>query len=511
MRLTPDERQSYAAWEEFRLNMERATPAETGMTEADKKKKLKHLEANPIEWIIYFFPEFAKYEFADFHIRAIKRCTTHMEWMEVLSWARSLAKSTVVMFIVLYLVLTGKKRNVIMASATVDAAKRLLAPYKKQLETNARLKAYYGNQVTLGKWSEEEFILKNGASFRAIGAGSAPRGSRNDMDRPDVHLLDDFDTDEICRNPDRLDAQWKWWEEALYGTRDIAVKLLVIFCGNIIAKDCCIVRAGKIANSWDIVNVRDANGISTWPQKNTEEMIDAALSKTSTAAVQKEYYNNPVSEGKIFKNLIRGKVPPLRKFKFLVIYGDPSPGESKKKQASFKAVWLMGKLQSKLYIIKGRLFRGSNEEFIEAFFDLHDFVGGKTNVYSYVENNKLQDPFFKQVLKRHLNRLKKRMGVQLSIIPDEDKKTDKATRIEANLEPLDREGELVFNEEMEDSLDMKELLDQFKLFDMTLSYPADGPDCIEGGNRVIDNKTASMEKTYTQSRASLRMYNKYRR
>lgn len=32
----------------------------------------------------------------------------------------------------------------------------------------------------------------------------------------------------------------------------------------------------------------------------------------------------------------------------------------------------MGKLQSKLYIIKGRLFRGSNEEFIEAFFDLHD-------------------------------------------------------------------------------------------------------------------------------------------
>ena len=160
--------------------------------------------------------------------------------------------------------------------------------------------------------------------------------------------------------------------------------MLVIFCGNIIAKDCCIVRAGKIANSWDIVNVRDANGISTWPQKNTEEMIDAALSKTSTAAVQKEYYNNPVSEGKIFKNLIRGKVPPLRKFKFLVIYGDPSPGESKKKQASFKAVWLMGKLQGKLYIIKGRLFRGSNEEFIEAFFDLHDFVGGKTNVYSYV-------------------------------------------------------------------------------------------------------------------------------
>ena len=511
MRLTPDERQAYALWEEFKLNMERATPAETELTEAEKKKKLKRLEADPVEWIMYFFPEFAKSEFAPFHIRAIRRCTTHMEWMEVLSWARSLAKSTVVMFIVLYLVLTGKKKNVMMASATVNAAIRLLAPYKKQLETNARLKAFYGNQVTLRKWSEEEFILKNGASFRAIGAGSAPRGSRNDADRPDVHLLDDFDTDEICRNPDRLEAQWKWWEEAFYGTRDIAVKLLVIFCGNIIAKDCCIVRAGKMADSWDIVNVRDEHGKSTWPQKNSEEAIDVALAKTSTASVQKEYYNNPVSEGSIFKNLVMDTIPPLRKFKFLVIYGDPSPGESKKKQASYKAVWLMGKIQGKLYIIKGRLFRGSNEEFIESFFDLYSFVGGKTNVYCYVENNKLQDPFFKQVLKRHLNRLKKKTTVQLNILPDEDKKTDKATRIEANLEPMDREGELVFNREEANSLDMKELMEQFKCFEMTLPYPADGPDCIEGGNRIIDNKTALMDKTYTQSRANMRRLNKYRR
>lgn len=55
MRLTPDERQAYALWEEFKLNMERATPAETELTEAEKKKKLKRLEADPVEWIMYFF------------------------------------------------------------------------------------------------------------------------------------------------------------------------------------------------------------------------------------------------------------------------------------------------------------------------------------------------------------------------------------------------------------------------------------------------------------------------
>ena len=45
-------------------------------------------------------------------------------------------------------------------------------------------------------------------------------------------------------------------------------------CGNIIAKDCCVVRAGEMADSWDIVNIRDKNGFSTWPEKNSEEDIE---------------------------------------------------------------------------------------------------------------------------------------------------------------------------------------------------------------------------------------------
>ena len=46
------------------------------------------------------------------------------------------------MFIVMFLVLTGRRKNVIMASATEDAAIRLLKPYKTNFEKNGRLKAY---------------------------------------------------------------------------------------------------------------------------------------------------------------------------------------------------------------------------------------------------------------------------------------------------------------------------------------------------------------------------------
>lgn len=77
----------------------------------NEKKKLEKLEANVIEWILFFFSEFAKYPFTKFHKKAIKRITTNMEWYEVLSWSRELAKSTIVFMCMMYLVLTGKKKE----------------------------------------------------------------------------------------------------------------------------------------------------------------------------------------------------------------------------------------------------------------------------------------------------------------------------------------------------------------------------------------------------------------
>lgn len=505
------DRDSLKAWEVYKEDGLRDTPVEINLSRAEMEKHRAYLEERPLEWIQFFFPEYAKYEFADFQKRAIKRCLVNDEWYEVLSWARSLAKSTIVMFIVMFLTLTGKKKNVILAGATLDAATRLLNPYKTEFEKNGRIRAYYGPQMNPGNWGADEFVTKSGAAFRAVGSGSAPRGSRNKADRPDILLLDDFDTDEVCRNEDRLNEQWKWWEKALYGTCDISVKLLIIFCGNIIAKDCCITRAGAIANHWDIVNIRDKNGRSTWPQKNTEEAIDDKLSKISTAAQQTEYYNNPVSEGEIFKEITYGKIPPLKKFKFLVVYGDPAPGENKTKNSSTKTCWLCGKLDGKLYVIKGFLDRGLNAEFINWYIALNDYVAGRTTIYNYMENNKLQDPFFQQVFKPLVRKAREEQQVSLNINADTEKKTDKGTRIEANLEPLNREGELIFNEDEKLNPHMQRLVDQFKLFTLRLKFPADGPDCIEGALRILNNKTRELQPPVFISRNTLRKQNRHRR
>ena len=199
------------------------------------------------------------------------------------------------MFVVMFLALTGRKRNILLTSNSSDNAERLLRVYRAQLEANKRIAFYYGNQRGT-KWTEEHFITARGVSFFAVGARQSPRGFKLDEVRPDVILPDDFDTDEECRNPEIIADKWNWFEQALYFTRSFSEPLLVIWCGNIIARDCCIARAGararelagrdKPLGNWDIINIRMvdirrpdpkrdfAEGVSVWPEKNTEAMID---------------------------------------------------------------------------------------------------------------------------------------------------------------------------------------------------------------------------------------------
>lgn len=502
-------------WEEFKKDIARATTVDEKKTPAEIEKHRRELEKDPVAWIKFFFPKYAKYPFAPFHVRAIKRIIANDEWYEVLSWSRELAKSTVCMFVVMYLVLTGKKKNVVLASCNNDNAARLLAPYRANLEANGRIKAYYGTQQNIGNWTESEFITKNGAAFRALGWGQKPRGSRNEEIRPDIELLDDYDTDEECRNPEILNQKWDWFEKALYPTRSISEPTLVLWCGNIIEKDCCITRAGKMADHWDVINIRDEKGRSTWPEKNTEQHIDRVLSKISMKAVQGEYYNNPISEGTVFQHIKYGKIPPLNKFSFLVIYGDPTQSEAKgtakNKKGSRKTVWLVGMLANTLYVIKGFIFKGTNNDFINCYFSLYQYVDGKAPVYCYIENNSLQDPFFQQVFQPHLAKMRQEKGINLSITPDQEKKTDKGVRIEANLEPMNREGRLVLNEKEKDDPNMQELENEFKFFTLALKYPADGIDAVEGGKRIIERKMAELIPMDYIPVESFRPSNRHRR
>ena len=103
-------------WEKFKEDIARATPVDKSMSAQDREKHRLYLERHPVEWIKFFFPNYAKYEFAGFQKRAIQRILAHDEWFEVLSWSRELAKSTVTMFLPFF---SCRPSTIVLTNASV--------------------------------------------------------------------------------------------------------------------------------------------------------------------------------------------------------------------------------------------------------------------------------------------------------------------------------------------------------------------------------------------------------
>lgn len=500
--LKPSDRQALRDWELFYTTFLSAVVVTDEETPEEQKKRIAKLENNFEEWKKYYFPNYCYSDSPAFHKASSKRILENPEWVEVRPWARELAKDALCMFETIYQVLTKVKRNIILVSNSFDKAEKLITPYRISLEINERINNDYGTQKMPGSWQSADFTTVAGASFIAVGAGQSPRGTRNEEVRPDKIIISDIDTDEDCRNPETITKRWEWYERALYPTRSVSKPFQVVFLGNIIAKDCCIKRAMKKADYARIVNLEDKNGASTWPEKNTPEHIARIKSNISTGAYQQEYCNNPLREGKIFKELVWGKVPPLTSFKRLIAYSDPATSNKDRSQSkgktSFKALFLMGEKNGLFYVIHGFLNQVSNAEFTTWFFDMRDRIANKVQLNFYIENNSLQDPFFEQVFKPLFFQQGKERGF-IPLSPDDRKKPDKFVRIEGNLEPLHRNGQLIFNAAERNNPHFQTLEEQFKLFDEALKSPADGPDCIEGGfyllNQSINNNPADIVNT----------------
>jgi hypothetical protein len=489
------DKQALNEWEEFLEQIRNSTPIDVTETTEQKSKRIKDLEKDPEKWFEYYFPKYAFAKPAPFQIASTKRIMKANKLYQRRAWARGLAKSTRRMMEVFYLSFAKQfPTNCLLISKSQDNAIRLLAPYKGNLEANQRLINDYGTQEKIGSWTDGEFATRSKKAFRAVGRGQNPRGSKNEEKRVNMIIFDDVDDDEVCRNSERLQEAWEWCEQTAIPTVDISLPYYIFFDNNIIAEDSIAVRAAEYADDVELVNIRDENNKSVW-SKNSEDDIDYMLSIISYESAQKEYFNNPLGSGHSFDNPTFGKCPPLNKLPFVVMYADPATsnsdkprGKKNKAQNSCKAVGLVGYYEMKYFIYKAFVDNTGNSTFIDWMYFMRDFVGEKTQLFSFIENNTLQNPFYEQVLLPLISEKGKQhpRGV-LPVTPDGRDKPEKWTRIEGNLEPLWRLGCIVCNEDEKEDPHMKRMIAQFKAASATCKT-MDAPDCIEGAVHIIKTK-----------------------
>lgn len=480
------DRQVSIRWDEYLNEIRLASHVDNNESYIDKQKRIARLEADPEAWMKYYFPKFATSEPAQFHKKASRRLIKNPRWFELRMWSRELAKSTRAMMEILYLALAKKEiKNILLVSNSLENAARLLAPFKKTLEDNPRILNDYGIQERVVGWTETEFVTRLGVSFRALGAGQSPRGMRNANYRVDFILIDDIDTDEECRNPKRIKDKFKWIQEALIPTVSVSGNYRILVCGNKIAKICVVSLCESLADYINKVNIRDENGKSSWPEKNSEEDINRILSLISYISQQKEYFNNPITEGTVFTEMFYKKMMALSHYKWLVCYTDPSFKDTKKND--YKATVLVGRWKDEFHIIKAFVEQTTTAKMIEWHYMISALVRDRVPVYYLMESNFIQDTLVQEFYKQSIEGDRK-------VIPlkgDERKKPHKFTRIETLLEPLNRNQKLWLNEDEASNPHMKRLEEQFLALEAGSSAHDDAPDAVEGAIYCINSMGAN--------------------
>lgn len=501
-------------WDAFALGIKKATPVDSNETKAEQKKRVELLFNDWAKWCKFYFPNYCTADFADFQLAYANLVIKNKKIYTTRAWARDHAKSAITMMIVLYLVFKGEAKTVVIASYSQDNAINLLRPYKLQFENNQRLIHDFGPQVSLN-WSEDEFHTNDGTAFYAIGSGQNPRGKRNEEIRPDIIVPDDMDTDEQCRNPERLDNAWKWLTEALFPTMSIKGGRWLML-GNIIAKDSLMTRAAEVSDSHEQVLIYKKGTpnpgeiesyeaeLNTNPEKNRRKVLEASIKnlkaglvpswrsrfspdecewmiqKIGYFAAQKEYMGNPLVEGKVFKKdwIAYKKFTKLKDYRCLVGYLDP--GFKKTKTSDTKALVLVGLMNAEFHIIRAYCDKASIEEMIGWCYDLDAYV--KRNGGSFIL--KMEEVFLQSLLYKDFNEAAKTRGYPVGVSGDTRKKPEKDARIMATSGDFER-GNVYFNELEKENPHMKRLIEQFLAFMPGINTHKDGPDAYEGARHIL--------------------------
>ena len=481
-------------WKQHCETVQAATAVNISETAAQRLARIRRLRSDYAAFVDYYFPHWTvnpetgkATPCAQFHIDAANKILKNRNLKAGFMWHRGAAKSTNMdVFVPMWLMIQEHREiNVmVLVGKSEDNAKTLLGDIQAELQYNQRYIADFGEQYNAGSWEEGEFVTRSEVAFFARGRGQSPRGLRYRSHRPDYVVIDDLDDDELVESPARVSKLFDWVRSALFGTLD-GGRGRFFMVGNLIAKNSVLAKWCEIKTVHVTrVNIYDRAGRISWAAKWAHDEVKQLEAVAGYRAFQKEYMNNPIIEGAVFKNeWIRwGKRPAWSKFSEIVLYIDPSFRGSTKND--YKAAKLWGKVGTTLYHLRAFVSQCSVAEMVRWCYDLYEWARAQgIAVRWYMEANFMQDTILDEF--RREGELR---GYQLPITGDKRKKPDKFQRVEA-ISPLWERGFVIYDESQRDDPDMLAGIDQTLAFEKGMRGHDDAPDADEGAIWILQRDT----------------------
>jgi len=466
----------------------RSTKVEIRETPAERLKRLRRLESDYIQWFSYYLPHYAKAPCSWYHKKVSKLLINQPVVYVIQRIFRGGAKSVHAnVGVPLYLYLAKNDLSfMLLIGENETKAKKLLSDIQAELESNERLKHDYGLRLKVGDWADGNFTTVDNTHFFALGIGQSPRGVREMEERPDYISVDDADTKKRSKNPKLVKELFDYLKEDVMGTfgRD---KRRYVQSNNRFSKNTCVHLMSKhfeqinkerrlkklpIYHHIIIAKAIMDNGKSGWEEYYSLQDWEDIRMERGELSFQREYQDNPIEEGKVFKNeWIQFKERErLSQYQALVVYGDLSYKDS----GDFKALVFVGKIGREFHVLKAFVRRTSRAEAAKWLYDLYeDWNLKKYPVFYKIEGLFAQDEFVNDFDMEGDIR-----GYYIPVVADKKPKSNKYERIESMSGFFERRN-VFFNQKEKDSSDFNNLIMQLLAFEKGSNVNDDGPDALQ--------------------------------
>lgn len=415
---------------------------------------------------------------ADFHQESYTRVFKDPFIVQLRRWYRGAAKSIHTnVGNILHLKQNEQLFFAVIVGRNETLARMLLQDLQVHLEYNNRLIKDFGNQLQYGSWADGQFQTADGKYFKALGINQPFRGLRFGAFRPDFASVDDVEDRDQAKNREMV----RKYGEKITGDLAQAFHLKrgrLIIANNYIVKNgindyLLNNKSGSPHLKISLVNLADDRGNPTWHQRLTGEDVARIHANTDYYTLNREYYNNPIEEGLLFKaeQLLYRHVHANETWDGFIAHWDLSYTD----RGDFKAGVLIGVRSLKLTVLEVFCRRCSINAALESHFSwikkyklkgytplsFYDATAAQLAVYAPVilqcaEDNACHD-----------------------LPMPTHQQGDKHNRIEATLTNIFHRQSLFWDEALKAQRDHEPFITQLLAFEKGTSGQDDAPDTLE--------------------------------
>lgn len=343
---------------------------ETTDQQQERIKRLLKPE-NYVEFFDYYFGVNSGLPLADapssqFHHETYQKVFKDNKIRQFREWYRGAAKSIHTnVGNILHLKENDLLFFAVLIGANEGLSKILLSDLQMHFESNERIIKDFGQQLSYGSWADGQFQTKDGRYFKALGLNQPFRGLRFGQYRPDFASVDDCEDRERAKNPKMVrkygekitgdlkkafhkergrliipnnyivkDGLLDFLKEKFKDSKHLDISRVNLATQNITAEDC------RKRTDWE----------PSWKERYTRADVIDIVEDDDYYTSQREDFNNPIEEGKLFKahEVIYTTIAENEVFDGILDHWDLSY----KSTGDYKAGVLLGIKGIKLYVLE---------------------------------------------------------------------------------------------------------------------------------------------------------------